>query len=149
LRTEMATHHGVGEKPRPPLWAGRVSLKLGGNQRRRKRLPKSSVPEAGAHAGAPHSVFRLRGGKNREIVTSSGTTADDCKTANDSGPTTNWDYFFELASPRGVIETTRYSRSLSSKSSIRSSILSFSRRNCAFSPTGSSTGCLSSLGRTR
>src|SRR5579864_7878186 len=47
----------------------------------------------------------------------------------------------------GDIETTKYSRSLSSRSSTRSSILSLSKRNCAFSPMGSSTGCLSSLGR--
>jgi len=60
------------------------------------------------------------------------------------------DYFLSAVSVRacrGVMETTMYSRSLSSMSSTRSFILSLSMRNCAFSPTGRSTGCLSSLGR--
>ena len=52
-------------------------------------------------------------------------------------------------SSRGVIETTLYSRSLSSRSSTRRIILSFCKRNWACSPTGRSTGCFSSRGRIR
>jgi hypothetical protein len=55
--------------------------------------------------------------------------------------------YLELASRHGFIDTTEYSRSLSSRSSTRSFILSFSMRNCAFSPTGNNAGCFSSRGR--
>src|SRR5207244_11274214 len=55
----------------------------------------------------------------------------------------------DLLDSWGVMETTLYSRSFWSRSSTCNSILSFWMRNWARSPTGRSTGCLSSRGRMR
>src|SRR6185312_14549491 len=49
----------------------------------------------------------------------------------------------------GAADTTSYSRSLSSPSGTFNTMKSFFMRNMAFSPTGRSAGCFSSLGRIR